>query len=128
MPTNTSFAEEEWLAMGKNWADLPQHVKRQATQAFTIPTYTKQQILPAPNISIHQMTDFLLLTATVIIQDNHTSDFFSHYNADPIGEIMLTKMHQLPIVMCRAGLGLKPQAWAGLQRAWACEIPSPTLS
>jgi hypothetical protein len=32
------------------------------------------------------------------------------------------------LVMCRAGLGLKPRVWAGLSRAQAYEKSSPTLS
>ena len=35
---------------------------------------------------------------------------------------------QLRVVMCRARLGLKARAWAGLGWAWASQNSSPALS
>jgi hypothetical protein len=113
MSMNTSFVEKEWLGLGKQWADLPPRIKRQATQDFTIPTYTEEQILPAPNISIHQLTDFPLPTATVIVQEK-PSEFFSRYDADIVSEAMLTKIRRLPMptrTVVKKLMHIRHQAW-----------------
>jgi hypothetical protein len=95
MSTTAFFVEGEWISLGKKWADMPPRVKRTATQAFTILSYIHPQIIPSPHVSIHQFLDFSLPKHSAVIQTFPTSEYFSHYEPEPITEMLLERMRRL---------------------------------
>jgi hypothetical protein len=95
MLTTASFVEGEWISLGKKWADMTPRVKCAATQAFTILSYIHPQIIPSPHVSIHQFLNFSLPKHSAVIQTFPTSEYFSHYEPEPITEMLLEKMHRL---------------------------------
>jgi hypothetical protein len=50
--------DKDWVGIGKQWADVPPHVKHTATVILTIPDTIHQQLLPSKNLFIHQPVDF----------------------------------------------------------------------
>lgn len=95
MAVNSSFIVEEWISVGKKWVDVPPKVRRAATQAFTVPAYIHQQLLPSPDISIHKFIDFPLPKLTVVVQTILTAEYFSCYEPEPLTAKLLERMHCL---------------------------------
>lgn len=95
MSTNHSFVNADWIFQGKHWSDVPPLVKRAATHAFTIPSAIEQQIIPSPNISIHQLIDFTLPKAIATIQEANIAKFFSLNEPGIITEDLLARMSRL---------------------------------
>ncbi|KIM71317.1 hypothetical protein PILCRDRAFT_17174 [Piloderma croceum F 1598] len=94
MSTNT-FVEGDWISQGKARIDMPPRVKRVAMQAFTIPIYIQEQLLPSPKISIQQFVNFPLSKPSAVIQVILTSEDFSRYDPEPITERLLERMRRL---------------------------------
>src|ERR1700722_5781043 len=51
------LTENDWVSIGKQWADVPPRVKHTMAVILTIHDSIHQQLLPSKNLSIHQLVD-----------------------------------------------------------------------
>jgi hypothetical protein len=83
------------MDFSRKWADIPPKVKCAATEAFAVPSYIHQQLIPSQNISIHKFINFPLPKPTAVVQTIVISQYFSHYDPESITEQLLERMRWL---------------------------------
>lgn len=97
-PDSKSFKAEDWISCGKKWADCPPYVRRTAAWDFDIPLALQDKLLPSRDLSIRDMLNFSVPTASVNRVEKSLDDFFrptlSHnLNSDTI----VSKLRRLTI-------------------------------
>lgn len=112
--STTVFVKSQWLALGKQWKDLPPRIKKTGKGEFSIPAHIRLQVLPASGLSINDLLEFPLPKSAISTNQLDVNNFFSRENPDIWSEAVMFRLRRLPtpsVPIIQALVSIQHQAW-----------------